>query len=73
MGVATDAIWQHKSVVTDGLVMQGSRASAAMVLTLLSLNSPASAPGGCLNIKMSSYEYSDPHVKDKTVSQPSYL
>ena len=25
-------------------------------------------PGGCLNIRMSSYQYRDPHVKDKTVS-----
>ena len=30
-------------------------------------------PGGCLNIKMSSYKYRDPHVKDKTVARPSYL
>ena len=30
-------------------------------------------PGGRLNIKMSSYRYRDPHVKDKTVSQLSYL
>ena len=29
--------------------------------------------GGRLNIKMSSYQYMDPHVKDKTVSRPSYL
>ena len=29
--------------------------------------------GGCLNIKMSSYQYKDAHVKDKTVSRPSYL
>ena len=29
--------------------------------------------GGHLNIKMSSCQYRDPHVKDKTVSQPSYL
>ena len=29
--------------------------------------------GGHLNIKMSSYQYRDPHVKDKTVSRPSYL
>ena len=29
--------------------------------------------GGRLNIKMSSYQYRDPHVKDKTVSRPSYL
>ena len=27
-----------------------------------------SFPGGRLNIKMSSYQYRDPHVKDKTVS-----
>ena len=32
-----------------------------------------SAPGDRLNIKMSSYQYRDPHVKDKTVSRPSYL
>ena len=27
----------------------------------------------CLNIKMSYYQYRDPHNKDKTVSRPSYL
>ena len=30
-------------------------------------------PGGRLNIKMLSYQYRDPHVKDKTVARPSYL
>ena len=30
-------------------------------------------PGGSLSIKMPSYQYKDLHVKDKTVSQPSYL
>ena len=29
--------------------------------------------GGCLNIKMSSYQYRDPRVKDKTVSRSSFL
>ena len=29
--------------------------------------------GSCLNIKMSSYQYRDSYVKDKTVSRPSYL
>ena len=29
--------------------------------------------GGHLNIKMSTYQYRDPHVKDKTVLQTSYL
>ena len=29
--------------------------------------------GGCLNINMSSYQYRDPHIKDKTVSRPSHL
>ena len=28
--------------------------------------------GGRFNIKMSSYQYRDPHVKDKTVSRPFY-
>ena len=32
-----------------------------------------SGPGDRLNIKMSSYQYRDPHVNDKTVSRPSYL
>ena len=32
-----------------------------------------SRPGCRLNIKMWSYQYRDPHVKDKTVSRPSYL
>ena len=31
------------------------------------------SPGSRLNIKMSSYQYRDPHVEDKTVSWPSYL
>ena len=30
-------------------------------------------PGGRLNIKMSSYQNRDPHVKDKTVSRSYYL
>ena len=30
-------------------------------------------PGSCLNIKMLSYQYRDPHVKGKTVLRPSYL
>ena len=30
-------------------------------------------PGDHLDIKMSSYQYRDSHVKDKTVSRPSYL
>ena len=29
--------------------------------------------GGRLNIKMLSYQYEDPHVKDKMVLRPSYL
>ena len=29
-------------------------------------------PGGRLNIKMPSYQYRDPRVKDKTISRPSY-
>ena len=39
------------------------------------MHTPASATHarGYLNIKMSSYQYSDPHVKDKAVSQRSYL
>ena len=34
---------------------------------------PALIAGGRLNIKMSSYQYSNPRVKDKTVLQPLYL
>ena len=30
-------------------------------------------PGDCLNIKIPSYQYRDPHVKHKMVWQPSYL
>ena len=30
-------------------------------------------PEDRLNMKMSSYQYRDPHVIDKTVSRPSYL
>ena len=31
------------------------------------------SPWGRLNIKMVSYQYSDPNIKDKTVVRPSYL
>ena len=31
------------------------------------------APGGRLNIRTWSCQYRDPHIKDKTVSRPSYL
>ena len=31
------------------------------------------APGDRLKIKMSSYQYRNRHVNDKTVSRPSYL
>ena len=31
------------------------------------------AAGARLNIKIPSYQYRDPHVKEKTVSRPSYL
>ena len=31
------------------------------------------ALGGRLNMKMLSYQYRDPNVKDKMVSRPSYL
>ena len=31
-------------------------------------NCSQTSPGGCLNIKMPSYQYRDSHVKDKTVS-----
>ena len=34
---------------------------------------PFSRSGGRLNKMMSSYQYRDPHVKDKTVSRPSYI
>ena len=37
------------------------------------LNNNKIPTGGHLNIKMSSYQYRDPHVKDKTVSRPSNL
>ena len=33
----------------------------------------ADAQGRHLNIKMPSYQYMGPHVKDKTVLRPSYL
>ena len=31
------------------------------------------APGGRINIKMSSYQYMDHHIKDKTVWRPSSI
>ena len=30
-------------------------------------------PGGCVNIKMPSYQCRDSHCEDKAISQPSYL
>ena len=37
------------------------------------LAQPLRQAGGRLNMKMLSYQYRDPHVKDKTVLRPSYL
>ena len=34
---------------------------------------PRNTPRGRLNIKLSSYQYMDPHIKDKTVSRPYSL
>ena len=40
---------------------------------LLLASSCSDRTRACLNIKMSSYQYRDPHVKNKMVSRPSYL
>ena len=37
------------------------------------LGTSSKFPGGRPNVKMSSYQYRDPHFKDKTVSWPPYL
>ena len=42
-------------------------------LNIWSLSRLMMRPGGRLNTKVSSYQHRDPHVKDKTVSRPSYL
>ena len=41
-------------------------------LPTMSVHSPYKKPEGHLNIKMSSYQYRDSQVKDKTVLRPSY-
>ena len=48
----------------DVLMTQGARAWVAMILIASSQNLPVAAPEGGLNIKMSSLQYRDPHVKD---------
>ena len=45
----------------------------ALVLLAKILFNHSWRTGGGLNTKMSSYQYKDPHVKDKMVSQPSNL
>ena len=59
----------------DGLV-QDCSISIANTLEILQSYSKSNLiqpPEGLLSIKMSSYQYKDPHVKDKMVSWPSYL
>ena len=54
---------------------------ASEILVKLGGTNPLSEPmvfcrqvaWGRLSIKKPSYQYRDPHVKDKTVSRPSYL
>ena len=57
------------SDVTNSLPVGWCEKIVAISFWLKFQNSrPSVLPGGCLNIKMSSYQYKDPHVKDKTVS-----
>ena len=64
------SIWWRHHVSTIDLIIN----IKSILLIMFSWNYPVSArPGGRLNIKISSYQCRDPHVKDKTVSRPSYL
>ena len=54
-------VWQMATIL--------SQPQCVKVLCLPKNQTSAWEPGGRLNIKMSSYQYMDPHVKDKT----SYL
>ena len=47
--------------------------NSGFTLQILNSNQYQWDSGGRLNIKKSSYQYGDSHVKDKTVSWPSYL
>ena len=53
------------SIVAPDLVTQGFKVTVSMPR--------GGGGGGHLNMKMSSYQYRDPHVKDKTVLRLSYL
>ena len=55
------------AIVDDSLALLG-----AVYQSHLSTLFPMT-PGDRLNIKMSSYQYRDPHIKDKTISRPSDL
>ena len=68
-----DAKWMRRTCVPEAGIKGRDKQSHLMTslgcnYLLLPLKS-----GGCLNIKMPSYQYRDPHVKDKTVLRPSYL
>ena len=43
------------------------------VILVLALPRHGKEPGGCFNIKMSSYQYRKSHCGDKTVARSSYL
>ena len=59
-------LWQGWTSNQLRIFLRGKYPWGQYMCTLFSLAMP-------LNIKMSSYQYRDPHVKDKTVSRPCYL
>ena len=66
---------KSRKVITvpgDGLSLPGTKELMGVVKTKFGPQIYME-PGVSLNIKMSSYLYMDPHVKNKTVSRPSYL
>ena len=54
------------------MVLRINRLSTTVLHKIVAVRKIQTA-GGRLNIKISSYQYRDPHVKEKMVSRPSYL
>ena len=61
---------QHKNDICDEMCLNFTQSWGRLVTLALST---LIRTRGRLNIKMLSYQYRDPHVKDKTVLRPSYI
>ena len=68
-------LWLSVKFDLESLSLSGEclRKSSNILEVKIWLLEITGSPGGRLNIKMSYYQYRDPHDKDKAFLQPSYL